>query len=435
MQALFQQELPDCLTGDWQLTQCHIQHPRYKTYLNQNSRSKSFLAAAYHLHGKGKQNKAQDKILYVKAFLGKRSQDEYKKACADFQGNRQNEPLHIEKYGMVTWFFPHDPALVGLPAIMDAERARCNVLGLLPSTQGSVSDAVKDITVAVINYRPEIRCTFRHEVHLVSGASQVLYGKLFADAKGTEIYRRNSLLYQRGKSNPESFALPYAIAYDASLSTLWMEGLPGRSLVEILNADNADKLMKQIACHLADFHQAEFVGLETITEDDLLTEIQKKSLKLQSAFPLLSQRIGDIVATLADEIKTLPKIPSQLIHGDFHIQQLLLLADNRIALFDFDELALASPLVDVANFCADLYNLNLPSQRVERFIHKLFAAYQQASAIEISAAHFSWHLQVQLLTRAYRSYIQQKSNCLQLVNQFVMLAESGYADNSGQAYV
>ena len=45
----------------------------------------------------------------------------------------------------------------------------------------------------------------------------------------------------------------------------------------------------------------------------------------------------------------------RLIHGDFHIQQLLLLDDKRIALFDFDELAIANPLLDVANFCADLY--------------------------------------------------------------------------------
>jgi hypothetical protein len=274
MQALSQQELPDCLSGDWQLTQCQIQHPRYKTYLNPGSRSKSFLAAAYHLQGKGKQNKAQDKILDVKAFLGERSQDEYKKACADFQGKQQNGPLH----------------------------------------------------------------------------------------------------------------------------TLWMEGLPGQPLVKVINADNADKLMLQIAKNLADFHHAELIGLDTISEDDLLSETQKKSVKLQKAFLGFSERINGVLLKLNEQKLQLPLLVNCLVHGDFHIEQLMLWDNDRMALFDFDELAMGNPLMDVANFFAALRVLKLEEHFAERLIKQLFNVYQFSSASVISAAHFEWHLKVQLLT-------------------------------------
>ena len=429
MKVLFQQELPDCLSGSWRLTDCQIQHPRYKTYLNPKSRNKSFLALAYHLKGINEQtHQADDRILYVKAFLGLRSHVEYLMACADeTRSTQQNAVLHVDKLGMVGWFFPCDPALPWLSVVLDKEFIR-NYFTELLLPQQHVPCFIKNIALSIINYRPEIRCTYRYELKRLSGVTKILYGKTFADEQGAEIHRRIAHLYQHTKNNPESFAMPRLIAYDYNLHTLWMEGLQGKPLVDIINAQNADQLMASIARHLVDFHSTGISGLDVISEDEQLVEIRKKSAKVQKACPRFTKRIEDILVNLNKQKPDIPLNYMRLIHGDFHIQQLLLLDDKRIALFDFDELAIANPLLDVANFCADLYTLNLGQHFTEKLINRLFTAYKSLAEYAICDAHFDWHLRLQLLTRAYRAYIQQKPDLEQVIDQFLVAAKTGYVD-------
>jgi Phosphotransferase enzyme family len=429
MQALFQQELPDCHSGHWTLTDCQIQHPRYKTYLNPQSRNKSFLALAYHLKGINEQtHKADDRILYVKAFLGSRSDTEYLKACSEVGFTQQNTVLHIAKLGLVGWFFPCDPALPWLPKVLNLAEIKNYFANFLLLQQNAPSYVIKAITLTIINYRPEIRCTYRYDIKRLSGTTYTVYGKTFADDSGAEIHRRIVHLYPRTESNPESFVIPRLLGYDYTLHTLWLEGLHGKLLVNSINEQNADQLMASIARHLVDFHSAEISGLEVILEDEQFTEIRKKCAKLQKAYPDISDRIERLLCALEEQKPDTTLNPMRLIHGDFHIQQLLLLNDNRIALFDFDELAIANPLLDVANFCADLYSLTLPKGLTEKLINRLFCAYKTFSSDALNESLFSWHLRVQFLTRAYRAYIQRKPNLEHLIEQFLVAAEIGYVD-------
>ena len=429
MLTLFQQELPDCVSGKWRLIDCQIQHPRYKTYLNPKSWDKSFLALAYHLIGINEHtHEVDDRILYVKAYLSSRSQDEYLKACSKVGLAEQNTVLHIEKYGMVAWFFPCDPALPWLPKVLDSNEIKAYFADFLLLQKNAPSCVIKAMYLTIVNYRPEIRCTFRYELKRLSGTKQTLYGKTFADDKGAEIHSRIAYLHQRAEKKPESFVMPRLLGYDYTLHTLWMEGLQGKPIVDLINEQNADHLMAQIAKHLVDFHSASIDGLALITETEQLAEIYKKCAKLQTAYPDYSSRIENLIGKLNAQKPDLPLDAMRLIHGDFHIQQLLLLDDNRIALFDFDELAMANPLLDVANFCADLYTLNLGNQFRGYVINRLFTAYKALSDDVMNDAHFGWYLRLQLLTRAYRAYIQRKPELDSLINQFLTAAETGYVD-------
>jgi Phosphotransferase enzyme family len=432
MKSLFQQELPDCLSGTWKLTDCQIQHPRYKTYLNPKSRDKSFLALAYHLNGINIQTqKTDDRILYVKVYLGSRSHNEFEKARSETALPRQDSVLHFVKYKMVGWFFPYDPALPWLPKVLAEEEIKPYFSDSLLAQSNGLSWTIKDIAFTVINYRPEIRCTCRYDIHDYTGNALTLYGKTFSDERGAEIYRRLSYLYGRAKNNLESFVIARPLGYDSALHTVWLDGLNGESLLGSINEQNCDELMVRLAKHLADFHNVTLNGLDDLTEEDQLAEIQKKSVKLQVAFPCLANRIEDILTSLKQEISGNPLSSLRLIHGDFHIEQLLLLEDNRLALFDFDELAVANPLVDLANFAAALYTLGLGKRLTEKLISQLFNTYKASSASEtaINDKHFDWHLRVQFLTRAYRAYIQRKPNLEQLIQQFIDAAEIGYVTN------
>ncbi len=425
MRILFQHELPDCLTGGWKLTDCQIQHPRYKTYLNPKSRDKSFLALAYHLKGINEQTqKADERILYVKAYLGDRSHDEYLKARDLAKGSQQSAILHLDKYGMVGWFFPYDPALPMLDKVLDKAFAEKYLVEFLLLQQQGSSAIIRDIAINIINYRPEIRCTYRYDFQRLSGNKKTVYGKTFVDNKGAKIQHRIVTLYKHAENNPESFVIPSPLGYDENLNTLWLDGLSGQSLLEHISDKNADRLMAQLAGHLVDFQDVTMTGLAVISEEDMLVEIQKKVVKLQNVFQDLSIRFERLVNQLYCEKANLPLLANRLSHGDFHIQQLLLMKADRIALFDFDELAIASPLMDLANFTADLYALNLERGLTEQLINCLYNAYKNNFGEVLNDSHFIWHIRIQLLTRAYRCFIQQKPDLEQRVIQYLETAET-----------
>lgn len=424
MKALFQRELPDCLTGEWTLTDCEIQHPRFKTYLSPESREKSFLALAYHLKGiNNKTHKADNRILYVKAYLGSRSHDEYLKASTLAKNSRQVEVLHLDKYGMVAWFFPFDPALPWLPNCLDIWFVKTYLSVFLLVKQQYPPPVVRDVEISIINYRPEIRCTYKYDIKKLSGSKHTIYGKTFADDKGAEIHRRIVFMAEHTKNKSDSFVIPSPLGYDEMLHTLWLAGLAGKPLIEAINDSNVDQLTTQLAKLLHDFQNVSLPGLDSVTEDDLLTEIQKKVYKLQNALPILAERFTALINQLKSEKTQLPLLPFCLGHCDFHIQQLLLLDSKRIALFDFDELAMANPLMDLANFSADLYSLDLEKSFVGKTINRFFSAYKKISHQALNESHFIWHLRIQVLTRAYRAYIQQKPDLEKLVTEYLETAE------------
>lgn len=423
MQTLFQQTLPICQTGKWRLIACDIQHPRYKTFLNPASRNKSFLALSYHLTGINTQQQTTEKhILYVKTFLCSDLQKAYAKAITASQDIPKEAVFQLDINKLVACFFPYDPVMTWLPQLFDLSRVHDYVSHLLNLPALASSPVITTLNITVVNYRPEIRCTFRYDLRTLATDFSI-YGKCLADERGEDIYRRIGYFYQRGQHRPDSFVMVKPLGYDPQLRTIWLQGLAGIPLLEVLNDANADTLMTRIARYLVDFQAATLAGLGGIAENDQLMEVQKKAQKLQMAFPALSKRLADLVMMLSDQQASLPVLSNRLIHGDFHLQQLLLLPDERIAIFDFDELAMANPLTDVANFAADLYNFHFSQAFTQRLIQRLFASYQAESAASIQYKHFVWHLRLQLLTRAYRAYIQQKPGLEQLIESFLQAAE------------
>jgi Phosphotransferase enzyme family len=427
MMEVFQQHLPECQSGVLRLTKIAIQHPRFKTYLNPKSREKSSLALAYHLSGFNEQaNKSENRILYAKVYLGERSILAFQEACSETASDRK-EIIHLSEYGLVAWFFPNDPALPWLVKILNVDFIKQYFVSMLFSEWNAPVPVVNNIQIKIINYRPEIRCTCRYEVLRLSKRKQYFYSKTFADKNGSEILSRMVTLYQRSIANPASFTIAQPLGYDESIQTLWMEGLVGHAFADLIKESKAEQLISHLAGCLADFHHADIPNLTVIKEDFLLEEIKKKSAKLKQAFPAYNVRIEKLLMNLEQQRPELPFVKNTLIHGDFHIQQLILLDDNRIALFDFDELAQGNPLIDIANFCADLFNLNFDYGLAAQLTTSFFSAYQKINDVELNHNHFEWHLRIQLMTRAYRAYIQQKPGLDSLLNRLLEVAEYGYS--------
>jgi len=401
MATALQQHLPECQAGDWQVTGCEIQHPRYKTYRLAENRERSFLSLVYHLRGcHPAKTTAEQRILYARAYLGNRSQQAYTEAQAN--GERA---IHLAELDMVGWRFPDDPAMPWLAELMDSRQIA--ELGQRPIS-----------AIEIVNYRPEIRCTARYCFAASDAApARVVYGKTYADEQGRAVYTNLRALQRQ---SAVAFVMPEALAYDADRHTLWLEGLQGHMLTELdFTVDVAEKI-PALANALAAFHQVTPPPLPVITSQQQLKEWLKKADKLSHAYPTIQPALTGLLNELRQDCPEFEVLG--LIHGDFHIDQLLVLADGRLALFDYDELALGDSLQDLANFAADLYNYPYPIALIDLLVQTLFTAYSAASHNPTDPQRFAWHLRGQLLTRAYRCFIQQKPAAPQRVADFIALA-------------
>ncbi|NOV29076.1 phosphotransferase family protein [Methylomonas sp. ZR1] len=401
MAAALQQHLPECRAGDWQVTGCEIQHPRYKTYRAAENRERSLLSLVYHLRGRHPAKMtAEQRILYARAYLGNRSQQAYTEAQAN--GERA---IHLAALGMVGWRFPDDPAMPWLADLMDSRQIA--ELGQLPIS-----------AIEIVNYRPEIRCTARYRFAASeTEPARVVYGKTYADERGREVYTNLQALQLQSAA---AFVMPEALAYDADSHTLWLEGLQGQMLTELdFTAGVAEKI-PTLAHALAAFHQVTPPPLPVVTSQQQLKEWHKKADKLSHAYPAVQPALTGLLNELRQDCPEFEVLG--LIHGDFHIDQLLVLPNGRLALFDYDELALGDPLQDLANFAADLYNYPYPLATIDQLVQQLFTGYAAANHNQIDPQRFVWHLRGQLLTRAYRCFIQQKPEVPQRVADFMALA-------------
>ena len=426
MAVALQQHLPECATGEWHISDCDIQHPRYKTYLSPENRERSFLSLVYHLRGRLPSSPAlENRILYARAYLGDRSLREFEAARSVLRQDSMSAVLHLSGLGVVGWRFPDDPAMPWLAQLMRAE----NAATLIPLDDTLRLEGCDELEgIEIVNYRPEIRCTARYRFRSTDTPKQsVVYGKTYADESGREIYE-NSQELRRQSRLPHAFAIPRALGYDPGHHTLWLEGLQGKPLKEALFQDGCEALVDGLCKGLSAFDEVSLPHLEAITPEQHLQEWRKKAQKLAHAYA----ECGDLLQSLLADLQQSCPEPeeSRLIHGDFHIDQLALLGDGRLALFDFDELALGDPLQDLANFAADLNSYAMPVADIDRLLEQLFAAYRRASVRRVDANRFVWHLRGQLLTRAYRTHIQQKTDAKQRVAQLIALARRHwpYAD-------
>ncbi len=408
MKSVFEQYLPGFYRNSARITKLSIPHVWYKTY--RKNVSKSFLTALYKLKITNA-GKSFEQMLYAKAYLQNRSQFEFRthinaRLTAPKFGSAFS---HIPKFDMVVWNFPNDPALPFLSEIIDTEKVKKHLPVRINSSE---------VKIEVVNYRPELRCTTKFEFPSEK-SPRTLFAKTFADESGAEIFARMKMSCV--EENSDSFKIARPLAYDASLHTIWQKGLYGEPIVKIINKNSYSSIIKKIASGLASLHRSKIISATNIIIDEQFTELTKKIEKLMQEFPALQDPLRMALHKL--EVSKPTQNSLQIIHGDFHINQLMM-TENCIALFDFDEFSMGDPLQDIANFIADLYAQNFDDAFIEAMSAELIKAYQNQVNWHVSPARLDWHLRVQLLTRAYRNYWQRKPNLENSIQKFVARASA-----------
>jgi len=430
MRALFQRQLPGFSQGGLIITDCRIGYTLYKTYKKASAWSKSSLSICYHLeiHDPSAQRSGAQ-ILYVKAFLGNRSRTEFQKIrAASIVPPRYGEGVvHLPELDMIVWAFPNDPMLSHLPECMGPQAVKRYLpYDHLPPGFDQPED-ITSMTEEVVHYRPEARCTIRYRLECgpVDGPKGlVLFGKTFKDDQGKEIYRRMNILWNLSSRDPENFTVAQPLSYSEEIKTVWQSGLQGDPLAEVIDRTNYRHLLEAVASGLARLHKSGLSSATKIAAEDHLREIKKKIAKLTHAFPRFKEPLQSIEQGLEQSMPQWTHAPDRIIHADFSVQQLLV-CEEKIACFDFDEFVIGDPTQDIANFIVDLYfrpfDRDLVKLMISRFVH----AYEQKAGLEISTNHLNWYVQILFVTKAYRFYLQQRPRIEEEIEATIGLAQKG----------
>ncbi len=400
MQRLFQVHI----AGENEvITQCHKLHTHYKEFFKTASQVKSNLAVAYELTLcdciKGQTSK---QIIFAKKFHAGYSHEVF----AKFAG-LVTLPLHLEDESLLLWLFPNDPVLPHLPEAVEPECAKKH----LPI-------AANDVQVEIVNYRPELRCTAWYELD----SKTKLFGKTYADERYKDIFERLQWMWNYTRDK-DAFLMPPLAGYNDNIKTFWQYELEGTPLLDFITPVNYHKLLEQAAQRLHFLNQCGIPCPARETNQEQLREVNKKIKKLSLAFPELQARLTKLASELGAVFAGLEPAPQWVVHGDFHLRQMHV-HQGEIALFDFDECSLGDPAEDLAHFIADLYTYDFGLDFIEAMSQTFVTAYSDYSDWRIPAERLNWHLQIQLINRAYRSYLQQKPDLATVVKHYISLVET-----------
>lgn len=429
MKVIFQLQLPGFSRGKPKITHFSILYARYKSYMKEGSRGKSFLSVAYEMGLTNLSTHQQEvQILYAKAYLGDRSLMEFQKTGTPLNSKSliRETMIHFPNLGMIVWVFPHDPAMPHLQEVADPEKVKTYIpYDLLPSGAGETKNLMQ-VKMKVIHYRPEVRCTTRFD--LLWGNSDeprtmALFGKTFVDDRGRDIYHRMEGLWRKSLEDPDGFMVAQPLEYNETIRTIWQIGVQGDPLVRIINQDNYKRLLKSIAKGLASIHNCDLFSPGRVSITDDLQEIEKKTAKLVQAFPPLRESLEPMVRDLGERMPRLMPIHDRLTYGDFHIQQLLV-QKGKIVFLDFDEFATGDPIKDIANFMVDLYFHKFDPSFVRLMNTWLFHSYRSLVPWQVPVDRLNWYIQAQFITKAYRFYVRQETN-LEDIHRALTLAMEG----------
>jgi hypothetical protein len=425
MKAVLQQQLPAFRGGDLVIRHCEILHTRYRGYTNENQKHKTWLGICYRLTvGRPGGEERGEQILYGRACINGRSRSEFREALSSpLTPPRFGEALaHLPELDMTVWAFPNDPQLPHLPQVIDPQQLKQHLpYAGLPAGFQRPQD-IAAIEPQVVHYYPEERCTTCYRLQDGQSQELTLYGKTYKNGAGRIIYERAAHLWQQSQARPGGFKVAEPIAYDENVHTVWQKHQPGQPLIHLLENRNYQELLAAVAKGLARFHDSDLTSPARQTAESHLQDIQDKFKKLVHAFPRFKAPLLSLIGDLESSAPALTPFSERLIHGDFHIRQLLA-HQGEIAVFDFDEFAMGDPAQDLANFIVDLHFEGLRPEFAEAAGAAFYQAYQAEARSPVPPDRFHWHLRFCFMTKAYRRYRQKAPRLADQIQTVITLAQ------------
>ncbi|HSH00282.1 MAG TPA: aminoglycoside phosphotransferase family protein, partial [candidate division Zixibacteria bacterium] len=335
------------ISAGWDDTSCERFYIRYKPGMN--------CIAAYRAKA-GNQGES-DLAIYAKAYT-----------IADFALARQKAQEHrwvggdappvieLPQECALLFVFPNDFALEGLRILTDPkkiQRLLYQWCDWIDETHWRISD--RRLTVTPVRYKPERRAVFKcstRATHRGAGERQAVnvYARVYADDRGASVFDFMNEMTQRLKYNA-TLATPRALGYLPDRRLLMITELPGAALNDRFSPQSAAERGAQAAEALAVLHTLPPTSAPERSTADLLKELRDCGAELCERRPALASDVRVTIEEIAQRIDGTPDRFHGLVHGDFHLGQLI--ADSeRIGVIDFDRSYTGDQYADLGELLA-----------------------------------------------------------------------------------
>jgi Phosphotransferase enzyme family len=313
---------------------------------------------------------------------------------------------------LIVQVFPIDRRLPSLPSLLNPER----VSWALPQHPTVVPGAW---TSEPVRYRAGVGCAIRWCPGEDANGNDTWYVKAYRDNQGECTY--GSLLALRSAEGKGGFTVPEPLAYLGEHRALIQRGVPGRSLTDVLLANDDAAPMKRVAEALATFHREARAPARRRATSDELRDVRRAAALVSWVRPALTNAVRSLVREIGDGLED---VEPTATHGDLKPDHLVVSEDG-LALLDLDWFSSADPLMDVGSMAARLSAMALRHTAMARRIEAAAQAFDDAYFALVPSAwqrRFPPHYSGAILMEAAGFFRHQFPNWPELVDVAVQAA-------------
>lgn len=317
---------------------------------------------------------------------------------------------YVPELQLILQTFPYDFRLPALFRLVNEPPAE--VVSLILAEFGPGDWRLETWEAETVRYRVDMRAMVRLAVRARESARNQmvdhrLYAKIYAEEEvGAEAFAIQKLLWDHTATDTAPFVVARPVAYLSDRRTVLLDEVPGTSLLDVLrHEDEALPAVGHTARAFAALHQlplAEFLAGRSRDVRDERARADRLADALGEAAPELTPMVNEVVTAIGAALGEDFFAPTHFDLKPGHI----LIEGGRVALLDFDKLAAADPLVDVAGFAVNLGKARGGARRQPEKARAITQAFVAEYFTQVPAGwygRFPAHYAVALLAEAANS--------------------------------
>ncbi len=255
-----------------------------------------------------------------------------------------------------------------------------------------------------------------------------------------ELERRHRLfdrVLERGESG---LSFPGVVGVHLEGGLLATEWIRGKTLIEMLAREPADRVLQRVARSLTAFHTLPIRTRDTMSLPDIDRRIRDAAFDMGHALPERRREVERIGRTLRRVLSGLDAPADATLHNDFHWNQLRLDGD-RIVFLDLERVCVGDPLIDVANLATQLRMLadrpavGVRREDAARWAEAFLEAWSRETDRRIDPRRFRCYAALSRLELARGMMRHLRSGWRDLAERCITLAERDVSSTSGEVVV
>jgi len=303
-------------------------------------------------------------------------------------GEEGFEPFLSEDPPLVAAPFPNDPELPSLRYVYDPTRFRRALSKTRPNAYpaGEWRLQKRHIRTELLAYKPGRRAVFRVRVgvrHESRDEKVRLYWHVKVatpETAGPSVATARAI--EAAVGTDRHWRVPETWGFIESRSWSSTEWVVGDSLESDLES------AQRVGAALAEFHslQVELPQLPTPTEES--RDLQRLTEDLVLLIPTEETRIRALSKKLQIEMSTLAIDRVAPLHGDLHLDQIVLVGDQ-VVFVDLDRSGIGIPVTDLGSFAASSWSEGRSTEFVDAFLegYRSGGTLPDRRDLEIATAH------------------------------------------------